>query len=148
MKRVSMYRVELVRESAKLYDIDTKVDSSVKAPQIIREVLNIEKWHNEKFGILCLNNQNNLVGVHIVSEGTVNEAAVYVREVAVRALLNNATQVIAFHNHPGGILTPSSADKIVTTRLQSGLQTLNIKLLDHIILTHDDNYSFAEKGLL
>jgi DNA repair protein RadC len=148
MKRVMLYRVELARESAKLYDIDTKIDSSFKAPQILRDVLSIEKWHNEKFGMLCLDNRNNLVGVHIISEGTVNEAAVYVREVAMRALLNNAAQVIIFHNHPAGSLTPSNPDKMVTNKIKTGLETLGIKLIDHIILTDTDSYSFAEKGLL
>lgn len=148
MKRVMLYKVELARESAKLYDIDTKIDSSFKAPLVLRAVLSIEKWHNEKFGMLCLDNQNNLIGVHIIGEGTVNEAAVYVREVAMRALLNNAAQVIIFHNHPAGSLTPSNPDKAVTNKIKTGLETLGIKLIDHIILTHTDSYSFAEKGLL
>jgi DNA repair protein RadC len=148
MKRIAMYRVELVRESAKLYDIDTKIDSSMKAPQVLRAVMNIEKWHNEKFGMLCLDNQNNLVGVHMIGEGTVNEAAVYVREVAVRALLNNAVSVIIFHNHPGGSLIPSNPDRMVTNKIKEGLEILGIKLLDHIIMTHENHCSFAEKGLL
>lgn len=127
MKQVRMYRVELVRESSKLYDFDTDVTSSTKAQMVIKEVLQFEKWHNEKFGILCLNAQNKLVGVHIVSEGTINEAPVYTREVAVRALLNNASSVIAFHNHPGESLSPSKSDLECTQRIKEGLATLNIR---------------------
>lgn len=148
MKQVRMYHVELVRESSKLYEVDTKIDSSTKAPQVIREVLKVERWHNEKFGMACLDSQNNLVGLHIVSEGTANETAVYPREIAIRALLNNAVSVIIFHNHPGGSTKPSSADIAATKNIKAALETLQIKLLDHIILTDTEHSSFAEKGLL
>jgi DNA repair protein RadC len=148
MKQVRMYHVELVRESSKLYDVDTIIDSSTKAPKVIREVLKVERWHNEKFGVACLDTQNKLIGLHIVSEGTVNEAAVYPREIAVRALLNNATSAIIFHNHPGGSTKPSSADIAATKNIKTVLETLQIKLIDHIIMTETEYTSFAEKGLL
>lgn len=148
MKRITMYHVELVRDSAKLYDIDTEVSSSWKAGKVIREVLQIEKWHNEKFGMLCLDSQNKIIGVHVITEGTVNEAPVYTREIAVRALLNNATSVIVFHNHPGETSNPSRPDIESTKRIEQGLKTLNIKLLDHIILTSTSYYSFRENGLM
>ena len=148
MKRVTMYHVELVRDSAKLYNVDTVMNSSSKSPQVLREVLNIEKWHNERFGFAALDNQQNLIGLHIVTEGTVNETGVYAREVATRALLNNATSVILFHNHPGSSLTPSQADITATRTVKAALETLQITLLDHIILTTTSYTSFAESGLL
>lgn len=148
MKRVTKYHVELVRDSSKLYEVDTTIDSSVKAPQIIKEVTDFEKWHNEKFGMLCLDNQNNLIGVHIVCEGTINEAPVYTREIVVRALLNNSAAIIAFHNHPGGCLNPSKADIEATKEIQAALKPLHIRLLDHVILTYESYKSFAESGLL
>lgn len=147
MKQVRMYHVELVREKSKMYDGDTTIDSSWKAGQIIRGVLQIERWHNEKFGMFCLDSRNRIIGVHIVTEGTINEAPVYVREVVVRALLNNANSVIIFHNHPGDTPNPSKADKEATIRIEQGLKTVEIKLLDHIILTTDTYYSFRENGL-
>lgn len=148
MKQVRLYHVELVRESSKLYDIDTTIDSSIKAPAILREVLKIEKWHNEKFGLMALDTQNRLIGLHIVNEGTVNEASVYPREITVRALLNNATSVIIFHNHLGTSEKPSSADITATKSVKAALETVHIKLLDHIILTETSSTSFAEQGLL
>ena len=148
MKQVRMYHVELVRESSKLYNIDTKIDSSVKAPEVLREVLQIEKWHNEKFGFMALDTQNNLVGLHIVSEGTLNETSIYPREIAIRALLNNANTVILFHNHPGQSTKPSQSDITATKLIEKALETLQIKLLDHIILTTENHTSFAESGLI
>ena len=148
MKTVMIYKVELVREKSKRYEIDTVMDSSTKAPKVIREVLQIEKWHNEKFGMACLDNQNKLIGLHIVTEGTINEMAIYPREIAVRALLNNASSVIIFHNHPGESTKPSNSDIEATKKIKQALDTLNIKLIDHIILTTDKHTSFAEKGLL
>jgi DNA repair protein RadC len=148
MKKVTMYHVELVRDSSKLYDIDTVVNSSIKAGKAIREVLQIEKWHNEKFGMLCLDNKNKIIGVHIITEGTVNESPVYVREIATRSLLNNAVSVIIFHNHPGDDPNPSKADIEVTKRTKEGLKTIGIKLLDHIILTSEGYTSLAEQGLV
>jgi DNA repair protein RadC len=148
MKTVTIYRVELVRESSKRYDIDTVIDSSYKAPIVVRKVLNFEKWHNEKFGMICLDSSNKVIGVHILSEGTINETAVYPREIAVRALLNNAVSVMIFHNHPGESTNPSKADITVTNKVKQALETLGIKLLDHLILTTNEYTSFAEKGLL
>ncbi len=148
MKKVVMYRVELVRERSKMYDIDTIIDSQTKAVRVLRDVLGIEKWHNEKFGMMCLDAGGKLIGIHIVSEGTLSETAVYVREVAVRALLNNAANVIIFHNHPAETLNPSLPDMQVTKNIKEGLKTLNISLHDHLILTIEGYTSFAEKGLL
>ena len=148
MKRVTVYKVELVREKAKLYDIETNIKNSQQAPKVIREVLEIEKWHNEKFGMLCLDSKNKVIGVHIVAEGTVNETAVYIREVATRALLNNAVSIIVFHNHPGESTEPSAADVELTRKLKEGLKILKINLLDHIILTTEEHTSLADKGLL
>lgn len=148
MKKVTMYHVELVRESTKLYDIDTVIDSSSKAPKILREVLQIQKWHNEKFGMVTLDNQNKMIGLHIITEGTINEAGCYPREIAIRALLNNAVSVIIFHNHPGGSTKPSSNDIAATKNIKAALETLDIKLVDHLILTDTDHTSFAERGLL
>lgn len=149
MKQVTLYRVILTRESNKRYEVDTTFNSSQKAARTLKEVLKIEEWHNERFGIAALNVQNKLIGLHIISEGTVNETAVYTREIATRALLNNASNVIIFHNHPGESLNPSNADIATTKNIKTALDTLNIKLIDHIILTETENYtSFAEKGLL
>ena len=80
--------------------------------------------------------------------GTIDGAAVYPREVARRALELNAAAVIFGHNHPSGVPEPSAADRRITERLSSGLGLLDIRALDHLIVTENSSYSFAEHGLI
>jgi len=126
--------------------IDESADGSDKVQQILRQTMNVKSWHNERFGVVLLNSQNGIIGLNIISEGTINESAVYVREVALLALLHNAYSVILFHNHPGGSLTFSGADINVTKIIKEGLKLLNIGVLDHILLVENDSISMAERG--
>ena len=80
--------------------------------------------------------------------GTLDGAAVYPREVAVRALQYRAAAVILAHNHPSGVAEPSSADRRITERLVAALGLLDIRVLDHIIVGAGQAFSFAESGLL
>ena len=80
--------------------------------------------------------------------GTLDGAAVYPREVAVRALQYRAAAVIFAHNHPSGVAEPSSADRRITERLVAALGLLDIRVLDHIIVGAGQEFSFAEGGLL
>jgi DNA repair protein RadC len=149
MKRVVKYSVQLIRESENDYNIDTVLDASNKTKDFIYEVFQTEKWHNERFGVICLDNQNKVIGTHIVTEGTIDEASVHVREIAIRTLLNNAPSVILFHNHIGNSQKASQADIDSTSRVKKALKTLDIRVLDHVIITGNGNHlSMAENGLL
>ena len=81
-----------------------------------------------------------------VLSGTLDGAAVYPREVAVRALQYSAAAVIFAHNHPSGVAEPSAADRRITERLCAALALLDIRVLDHIIVGSGREYSFAEAG--
>ncbi len=89
----------------------------------------------EYFVVLYLNSQHQLLEHEVLFKGTVNESAVYPREVARQALLKNATALIVAHNHPGGTCQPSDADLQLTALLAKTLQLLDIHLLDHLILS-------------
>jgi DNA repair protein RadC len=80
--------------------------------------------------------------------GTIDGASVYPREVAKEVLLSNAAAVIYTHNHPSGTATPSEADRRITSRLIEALKLLDVRTLDHIVVSHKETYSFAEAGLL
>lgn len=108
----------------------------------------MDKLPYEKMVMLTLNSQHDVVGCFEVGRGTVDEATVYPREIALRCLLTNAKAVILTHNHPSGSLKPSSADMDITARIEDVLRMLDIRLLDHIIVTSDKSYSFADNGLL
>ena len=102
----------------------------------------------EVFCCLFLDSQHRVLRCEDLFLGTLDGAAVYPREVAVRALQYHAAAVIFAHNHPSGVAEPSSADRRITERLCSALALLDIRVLDHIIVGRGREYSFAEAGLL
>ena len=102
----------------------------------------------EVFYVICLDTQNRVNHADMVHEGTINEAAIYPRLIVETALRHQASSVIIAHNHPGGSTRPSAADINVTKRIVTALESISIKVLDHIIVAGDRYLSFAERGLL
>lgn len=102
----------------------------------------------EVFCCLFLDAQHRLLSCEDLFLGTLDSAAVYPREVALRALHNRAAAVILAHNHPSGVARPSAADRQITQRLQSALSLLDIRVLDHVVIGRGDSFSFAEAGML
>jgi len=100
----------------------------------------------ERFYVFCLDAQLRLKNTALISEGTVDEAAVYLREVAKAAFQDKVANIILAHNHPGGSLRPSRADYDVTRRVTEGLDYFGVKVRDHIIVAGDTYYSFAARG--
>lgn len=102
----------------------------------------------EVFTCLFLDSQHRVLRCEDLFFGTLDGAAVYPREVAVRALQYGAAALIFAHNHPSGVAQPSSADRRITERLCAALGVLDIRVLDHVIIGRGQSYSFAEQGLL
>lgn len=102
----------------------------------------------EIFSCLFLDSQHRLLHCEDLFLGTLDGAAVYPREVAVRTLQYRAAAVIFAHNHPSGVAEPSAADRRITERLVAALGLLDVRVLDHIIVGCGQEYSFAEEGLL
>lgn len=149
MKKLQVYEVKLVRHKAKLFDdMELRMTSTYKSAVILKKIFKISEWHNERFGFIALDAMNEAIGIHIISEGTLGETAIYVREIVMRSLLNNASAVIIFHNHPGGSLVPSELDVKSTSHVKKALNILGIRLLDHIILTNESHVSLAEGGYI
>ena len=142
------YDVRLVQEHSGLYNLDKKINSSNQAADICRELYDMHNLSYEKMVVITLNTRLEVVGCFEVARGTVDEAPIYMREIATRALLTNAKSVIIAHNHPSGTANPSTADIDVTKKVKDVLAMLDINLLDHIIITHDQSYSMAENGQL
>lgn len=103
---------------------------------------------NEVFGVICLDTQNSVKNFEIIAEGTVNSATVFPRLVAEVAIRNNSSSVVLTHNHPSGSLSPSSEDKLLTLKLQSMLDSIEINLLDHVIVANGRFFSMREHGIL
>jgi len=120
------------------------------SPDTTKEFLRIllAKEHRELFLIIFLDNQNGILGYETLFQGTIDGAAVYPREIVKAVLANNAASVILAHNHPSGAAEPSQADQKTTDRIIKALETIDVKVLDHLVLGGVATVSFAERGLL
>lgn len=105
---------------------------------------------NEVFEVAYLDSSLRLQrdGVERLEEGTIDRAAVYPRRVAEAALKRSAAALVLAHNHPGGAATPTEQDKNLTRAIVLAAETLQIKILDHVIVGSDDFFSFRKAGLL
>ncbi|MDD2883514.1 MAG: DNA repair protein RadC [Dechloromonas sp.] len=111
--------------------------------------LHLGQTPHEVFMALWLDNQNRLLAAEQLFSGTLNQTAVYPREVIKSALAHNAAAVILAHNHPSGLAEPSTADELLTRTLKTALNTVDVRLLDHFIVAGNASpLSFAERGML
>src|SRR4030095_696152 len=102
----------------------------------------------EEFKILLLNRNNKVLGIYELSTGGISGTIADPRLVFTAALKANAVSIVLCHNHPSGNLKPSRQDEELTQKMKSAGQFLDIKVLDHIIITAESYYSFADEGLL
>ena len=126
-----------------------KICSSKDGADALRESWDSDKLEFvEQFKILLLNRANRVLGIYEVSTGGISGTVVDVKLVLSAALLTCASGIILAHNHPSGSLQPSAADKVATKKIREAASLLDIEVLDHLILTMDDFYSFADDGVL
>lgn len=102
----------------------------------------------EVFAALFLDSQHHVLAAEELSQGTLDAASVYPREVVKRALALGAAAVIFAHNHPSGVAEPSSADRLLTDRLKQALGLVDVRVLDHFVVGEGAPTSFAERGWL
>jgi len=102
----------------------------------------------ERFVCCFLNGQNQTLATETLFEGSLTSSAVYPREVVARVLELGAAAVVFAHNHPSGSTKVSSHDRHVTSKLQTALESIDVRVLDHIIIGGEDFTSFAESGIL
>lgn len=125
----------------------TQLNTSSKAGEYFKTRLaNIKD--KEHFEVAFLNSQNEVIATKTMFEGTINETPVYTRLIIQEALNHDANCVILAHNHPGGSKQPSSADVEVTRKIKAALETISIRVMDHIVVAGDSFTSFAELGIL
>jgi len=124
----------------------TKIRSSRDAFELLRPI--IGELQHEEFWILYLNNAHSVLHSSQLSKGGLTGTLVDVRIVMKEALQLGAVALVLAHNHPSGTLKPSKADREVTHKLESASKALDIKVLDHLIVTQRDYYSFADEGIL
>jgi DNA repair protein RadC len=122
----------------------------ITSSEIVFEIMLpiIGELPHEEFWVLFLNNSNKVILKSQLSKGGISGTIVDVRLVFKLALENGATGLILCHNHPSGGLIPSDADKQVTKKIKLAGDSLDVKVLDHLIITETKYYSFADEGIL
>ena len=140
---VPRYRVTLVREGRAIPATEF-VQTSEGAAHILRPLF--AGLDREQFLICGLDAKHGLIGINVVSTGSLTLAIVHPREVFKPLILMNAGAWICAHNHPSGDTTPSPEDRVLTKRLREAGDLFGISLLDHLILADDRYYSFADQG--
>ncbi|MFI2741230.1 DNA repair protein RadC [Zhouia sp. PK063] len=123
-----------------------KITSSISVFELMQPI--IGELPHEEFWIVYLNNSNKVIQQNQLSKGGITGTLVDVRLVLKQALQLNATAIILVHNHPSGTLQPSEADKQITRKLKTASENLDIKVLDHLIVTAKSYFSFADEGIL
>ena len=148
--------LNIVSEVTITYKSKVKASERVKvssAADSIKVFLSIEHFNKnielyECFYAMYLNRNNKVLSVLMISEGGTSGTVIDIKKIATPAILQNASAVILSHNHPSGNNQPNSQDKQITDKITAGLQLIDVQLIDHIIITDESFFSFANEGLI
>ncbi len=147
---VSYTRPRLVSRALKLLEGEMRQADVLASPGAVRDYLRLllgDRPH-EVFAVVFLDAQHRVIKTLELFRGTLTQTSVYPREVVIEALALGAAAVIFTHNHPSGCSEPSRADEALTQALKTALSLVEVRVLDHFIITRDTVLSFAERGLL
>ena len=120
------------------------IRDSARAASILRPLF--QGLDREQFLVACLDAKHAIIGVNVVSIGSLTLSIVHPREVFKPAILLNSAAIICSHNHPSGDPAPSAEDRVLTARLRQAGDLIGITVLDHLILGDDRTFSFADQG--
>ena len=143
-------RPELVQQALDLLACEVHEADTLASPEFVRDYLRVllgDRPH-EVFAVVFLDTQHRVLDVIEMFRGTLTQTSVYPREVVIEALARNAAAVILAHNHPSGCADPSTADEALTRTLKAALALVDVRVLDHFVVTRSAVVSFAERGLL
>ena len=123
---------------------------ALNSPRAVRDYLQLLLGgrQQEVFLVLFLDTQHRVIASEELFHGTLSQTSVYPREVVKRALAHNSASVILAHNHPSGVAEPSQSDQLLTGALKQALALVDVRVLDHFVVTVGQTLSFAEKGLI
>jgi DNA repair protein RadC len=125
-----------------------QLTATEEAYKLIRSVWDRERISlQEQFMAFFLNRNNRLIGYKLISTGTMKSCVVDIKLLVGMALVSQSEQVIIAHNHPSGNLNKSTQDEAITKKIKEALALIDVKLIDHFIVTDNGYLSFAEEGL-
>ena len=110
--------------------------------------LRLADYRNEVFGCLFLDNRHRIITVRELFQGTIDGTSVHPRVVVQQAMEVNAAALVFYQNHPSGVSEPSHADEAITRRLKDALELVDVRVLDHFVVSAGESVSFAERGLI
>ncbi len=143
--------IRLVKELYNTYLAENmKKGDALSSPDAVLKFVRVRLsgMSNEAFMVIFMNVKNEVIDYTILHEGTVDNVAVYPRRIVESALSRHAAGIILVHNHPSGNPAPSREDKALTKDIADAATTLDIRVLDHIIVGKDGYFSFMENNLL
>ena len=150
---VAAISLKVIREAATLYLLEMSEEALVlNEPEKLSDFWRMRIGHlkHEVFAVAYLDSAHRLLrdGVETLQEGTIDRAAVYPRRVVEAALRRQAAALVLAHNHPNGNVAPSEQDKLVTRAITLAAETISLRVVDHLIVSASDTYSFRKAGLL
>lgn len=127
-----------------------KITTAQQAADVFKAIEDFNKTIDcyEQFYTIYLNQNSKILSVCCIGSGGETSCTVSVQKIAQGAILQNAQGIILSHNHPSGNLAPSDQDKKLTRQIVSAMELFNIKVLDHLIITSDNYYSFSNNGII
>lgn len=125
-----------------------KIGSSSEVVALLRELWSSQMEVREEFIVLLMDRDNKVLGYQELSKGGMTGTVVDIRLLLSMALESLATSIIIAHNHPSGALRPSTQDIAITKKIKESAKTMDIQVLDHIIITKEGHFSFADEGVL
>ena len=145
--------LRVIREAATLYLQEASEGAEVlRDPQRLADFwrMRIGGLGHEVFAVAYLDSAHRLLrnGVETLQEGTIDRAAVYPRRVVEAALRRQAAAIVLAHNHPSGDVRPSDHDKVLTRAVVLAAETIGLRVVDHLIVSRDETFSFLKAGLL
>ena len=147
----NIFGIKLVQEVAREFLKETILEKPIsKSSKEVFDYLyhSMRDVKKEIFKVLFLDGKNHIIDIEDLFEGTLNISSVYPREIIKSAIKHNALALIFVHNHPSGSPEPSLSDKEITKDLIEASNTMQIKVLDHIIIGDNRYFSFADDGLI
>lgn len=142
---------QIIRRALKILETRLAYEPDIFSnPGDTKNYLRLKLGSNERevFAVLYLNNRNQLISYEELFMGTIDGASIYVREIVKLGLSLNAAAIICAHNHPSGVCEPSHADETITHRIKEACSLMEIRLLDHLIVSATDSVSLAERGVI
>ena len=145
-----MTRAAIVEQALQFLAAEVREADALHSPAAVKDYLRLKLGDrpHEVFAVVFLDAQHRVIAIEELFRGTLSQTSVYPREVVKEALARNAAAVILAHNHPSGSAEPSRADEFLTQTLKAALALVDVRVLDHMVVTRTDVTSMAERGLL